>query len=238
MEIIIMSNLNNSPQNKHKTRTSIYTKLTKVPNKAAIYARVSSEEDIQNPKRQVIDLQAFASGAGLTVVRVFTEKASGTQDERPVLAECLDWCCDGNADFLLLSEISCLGRTARIIIDTVDRLTKAGVCIHFQDLNIDTLLPSGEENTYAMTLVKMLGLGAQMERSLILGRLNSGRKRAMENGVAMGRKPGYRKPREQKKKEYADVITLLKKGVSIRKTAQLCKVSPKTVQSIKKEFIK
>lgn len=206
-------------------------------NRAAIYARVSSEGDRQNTDRQVVDLQAYAAAAGLEVVRVFTEKASGARDDRPVLAECLDWCCAGNADVLLLSEISRLGRTVKIIVDSVDRLTKAGVCIHFQDMNVDTLLPSGEENTYATMLVTMLGLGAQMERSLIMGRLNSGRKHAMENGVIMGRKPGSVKTREQKEAEYKDVIKLLKKGTSIRNTAKLCGVSPKTVQSIKKEFI-
>ena len=77
-----------------------------------------------------------------------------------------------------------------------------------------------------------------MERSLIMGRLNSGRKHAMENGVVMGRKPGSVKTREQKEKEYANVIKLLKKGTSIRNTAKLCNVSPKTVQVIKNEFIK
>ena len=208
-----------------------------MPNTAAIYARVSSEGDRQNTDRQVVDLQAYAAAAGLEVVRVFTEKASGARDDRPVLAECLDWCCSGNADVLLLSEISRLGRTVKIIVDAVDRLTKAGVCIHFQDMNVDTLLPSGEENTYATMLVTMLGLGAQMERSLIMGRLNSGRKHAMENGVVMGRKPGSVKTREQKEAEYKDVIKLLKKGTSIRNTAKLCGVSPKTVQNIKKEFI-
>jgi len=206
--------------------------------KAAIYARVSSEGDRQNTDRQVVDLQAYAATAGLEVVRVFTEKASGARDDRPVLAECLDWCCAGHADILLLSEISRLGRTVKIIVDSVDRLTKAGVCIHFQDMNVDTLLPSGEENTYATMLVTMLGLGAQMERSLIMGRLNSGRKHAMENGVVMGRKPGSVKTREQKEKEYANVIKLLKKGTSIRNTAKLCNVSPKTVQAVKNEFVK
>lgn len=205
--------------------------------KAVIYARVSSEGDRQNTDRQVVDLQAYAAAVGLEVVRIFTEKASGAQDDRPVLAECLDWCCSGNADVLLLSEISRLGRTVKIIVDAVDRLTKAGVCIHFQDMNVDTLLPSGEENTYATMLVTMLGLGAQMERKLIMGRLNSGRKHAMENGVVMGRKPGSVKTREQKEAEYKDVIKLLKKGTSIRNTAKLCGVSPKTVQNIKKEFI-
>lgn len=209
-----------------------------MPNRAVIYARVSSEGDRQSTDRQVMDLQSYAASVGLDVVRVFTEKTSGAKDDRPVLAECLDWCCEGNADILLLSEISHLGRTVKIIVDAVDRLTKAGICIHFQDINVDTLLPSGEENTYTAKLVTMLGLGARMERSLIMGRLNSGRKRAIEKGVAMGRKPGYRKSKEQKEKEYADVIILLKKGFSIRKTAELCKVSPKTVQAIKKEFIK
>ena len=207
-----------------------------MPNSAVIYARVSSEGDRQSTDRQVMDLQSYAASFGLDVVRVFTENTSSAKDDRPVLAECLEWCCEGNADILLISEISCLGRTVKIIVNAVDRLTKAGVCIHFRDMNVDTLLPSGEENTYTTMLVTMLGLGAQMERSLILGRLNSGRKHAMENGVVMGRKPGYRKPREQKEKEYADVINLLKKGVSIRKTAELCKVSPKTVQNVKKEF--
>jgi len=205
--------------------------------KSVIYARVSSEGDRQNTDRQVADLLAYAQSAGLEVVRVFTEKASGARDDRPVLAECLDWCCAGNADVLLLSEISRLGRSVKVIVDSVDRLTKAGVCIHFQDTNVDTLLPSGEENTYATMLVTMLGLGAQMERSLIMGRLNSGRKHAMENGVQMGRKPGSVKSREQKEKQYADVIRLLKKGTSIRNTAKLCGVSPKTVQMVKNEFL-
>lgn len=205
--------------------------------KAVIYARVSSEGDRQSTDRQVADLQAYAAGAGFEVVRVFTEKASGANDDRPVLAECLDWCCAGNADILLLSEISRLGRSVKVIVDSVDRLTKAGVCIHFQDISVDTLLPSGEENQYATMLVTMLGLGAQMERKLILGRLNSGRKHAIENGVKMGRKTGYRKSKVQKEKEYAEVIKMLKKGISIRNTAKLCGVSPKTVQAVKKEFI-
>lgn len=205
--------------------------------RAVIYARVSSEGDRQSTGRQVADLQIYAAGAGLDLVRVFTEKASGANDDRPVLAECLDWCCGGNADVLLLSEISRLGRSVKVIVDSVDRLTKAGVCIHFKDTNIDTLLPSGEENAYATMLVTMLGLGAQMERKLIMGRLNSGRKHAIENGTVMGRKPGSVKSREQKEKEYADVIKLLKKGTSVRNTAKLCCVSPKTVQAIRNEFI-
>lgn len=206
-------------------------------NRAAIYARVSSKGDRQDTARQVADLKAYAECMKLETVRVFSEKASGADDDRPVLAECLDWCCEGNADTLLVSEIDRLGRTVKIIVDTVDRLNKASVNIHIYNFNVDTLLPSGEENPIATMLVTVLGLGAQLERSLIMGRLNSGRRRAIENGAVMGRKPGSRKSREQKEKEYADVIKLLKKGTSVRNTAKLCGISPKTVQAIKNEFI-
>ncbi|MCR4564520.1 MAG: recombinase family protein [Bacteroidales bacterium] len=204
---------------------------------AAIYARVSSEGERQSTDRQVLDLQSYARAAGLDVVLVFTEKASGARDDRPVLEECVAWCCEGNAGTLLVSEISRLGRTVKIIVDTVDRLTKAGVNIHIHDINIDTLLPSGEENLNATMLVTMLGLGAQMERKLIMGRLNSGRRHAIENGVKMGRKPGSVKSREQIEKEYAKVIRMLRQGMSVRNTAEACGVSAKTVQKVKKEFV-
>ncbi len=201
--------------------------------KAVIYACVSSGGD-----QQVADLQSYAAGVGLEVVLVFTEQVSGAQQDRPILAECLDWCCTNDADVLLVPEISHLGRTANFVAESVDRLTKAGVNIHIQDIDIDTLLPSGEGNPLAATLVAMLGLGAKMERALIMGRLNGGRQRAIENGVPMGRKFGSVKTRAQKEKEYAKVIKLLKKGTTIRNTAKLCGVSPNTVQTIKNEFIK
>lgn len=204
---------------------------------AAIYARVSSEGDRQNTGRQVEDLKAFAASAGLQVARVFTEKATGARDDRPVLAECLDWCCAGNAKTLLVSEISCLGRSVKIITETVERLTKTGVNIHVLDINMDTLTKDGKENPIADVKITVLGLGAQIERKQILGRLNSGRQNAIKNGVKMGRKPGYRKTREQKETEYAKVLRLLRSGESIRNTAKLCEISPSTVQSLKKEFI-
>lgn len=200
---------------------------------AVIYALLSSEGD-----RQVADLQSYAESAGLKVTCIFSEKPLGAGENRPVLDECLDWCCNNNADTLLVSEISRLGHTAKVIVDNIARLTKAGVNIYLQDLNINTIFPSGEENATASQMVAMLGLGAKMERRLTAERLNSGRKHAMEKGVIMGRKRGYRKTREQKEKEYAEVIRLLKKGVSIRNTAKQCGVSPKTVQAVKNEFIK
>jgi DNA invertase Pin-like site-specific DNA recombinase len=204
---------------------------------AVIYARVSSEGDRQNTDRQVADLTSYAASSGLELIRIFEEKASGARDDRPVLAECLEWCCVGNASVLLVSELSRLGRTVKIITETVERLTKAGVNIHILDINLDTLSADGKENPMADVLVTVLGLGAQIERKQILGRLNSGRKNAIEKGVRMGRKPGYRKSKEQKEEQYAKAIKLLRSGQSVRNTAKLCDISPGTALRLKKDFL-
>lgn len=84
--------------------------------------------------------------------------------------------------------------------------------------------------------ISVLGTCAEMERENIKFRLNSGRAKYIADGGKLGRKEGYRKPREQKESEYKEVIRELKRGTSIRRTAKLCDVSVSTVQRIKAEF--
>lgn len=67
-------------------------------------------------------------------------------------------------------------------------------------------------------------------------RLNSGRKLYIEKGGKLGRKVGSCKSTEQKRDEYKDIITYLKKGYAIRNIAKLTGKGISTVQRIKKEF--
>ena len=86
-------------------------------------------------------------------------------------------------------------------------------------------------------MVMVLAEMANIERSNIVYRLNSGRDSCIKNGGKLGRKPGPVKTSEQKQEEYKEVISLLKKGYAIRNIAKLGGVSTSTVQRIKKEFI-
>ena len=70
----------------------------------------------------------------------------------------------------------------------------------------------------------------------IVYRLNSGRDSYIKNGGKLGRKPGSVKTTEQKREEYKEVISLLRKGYSVRNVAKLSGVSVSTVQRIKREF--
>jgi DNA invertase Pin-like site-specific DNA recombinase len=56
------------------------------------------------------------------------------------------------------------------------------------------------------------------------------------NRWKIGQKPGSVKTSEQKREEYKEVISLLKKGYAIRNVAKLSGVSVSTIQRIKKEF--
>ena len=201
--------------------------------KAVIYARVSSTSDRQSTDRQVADLHAYAEREGLDIVKVFQEKGSGAKEDRPVLQECISFCEAQNTE-LLVSEVSRLGRTVKIIVNTIDELTKAGVCVWIQDIGLKTLDDEGKENVIAKMMLTVLGLGAEIERKSIVSRLNSGRELAKERGVRMGRPEGSKMSDKDLLAKYPEVVRKLRKGLSIREVSKICGVSSATVQKVKK----
>lgn len=205
---------------------------------AVIYARVSSTTDRQSTDRQVSDLNAYASKNDINVIKTFEEHISGAKrnEERPILCECLDYCIENKIDTLLISELSRLGRNVDEVLANVKRCKDNNLNIYFQKENLSIFQPDGTKNPFLNIFISVLGTCAEMERENIKFRLNSGRAKYIADGGKLGRKEGYRKPREQKEVEYKEVIKELKKGTSVRRTAKLCDVSISTVQRIKAEF--
>ncbi len=201
---------------------------------AVIYARVSSSGDRQSTGRQVADLRAFAEKEGIEVVGEFEEHGSGAREDRPELLRCMEFLKGGGCSTLLVSEISRLGRTVKGVVNTIDELTKAGVNVYVQDINLWTLLPDGSENPMAKVILTVLALGAELERKSIVGRLNSGRERAKEKGVKMGRPEGSKMSDKDLLAKYPEVAKKLRKGLSIREVSKICGVSSATVQRVKK----
>lgn len=205
-----------------------------------IYSRVSSQSARQSTERQVVDLERFATGRGDKVVAVFEEKVSGRKAnvDRPVLSRCLEYCIDPQnlVDMLLLSEISRLGRSTLEILKALDILHTHKVCVYIQNLNLETLRPDKTVNPLSSLVTTLLGELAAMERQGIIDRLNSGRELYIEKGGRLGRRPGSKKSLEQKREEYKEAISLLKKGYSIRNVAKLTNKSVSTILSIKKDF--
>ncbi|MDO4729338.1 MAG: recombinase family protein [Bacteroidota bacterium] len=206
-----------------------------------IYSRVSSQSARQSTERQVIDLERFASERGYTVCAVFEEKMSGRKSnmERPVLIRCLEFCTapQNKVEMLLLTEISRLGRSTLEILKALDTLHTHKICVYIQNLNLETLRPDKKINPLSSLITTLLGELAAMERQGIIDRLNSGRDLYIARGGKLGRRKGSFKTLEQKKVEYRDAISLLKKGYSIRNVSKLTGKSVSTIQIIKKEFL-
>lgn len=205
-------------------------------NTAVIYARVSSVGDRQSTDRQVEDLKRHIFLNDMDLVKVYEEKMSGAKENRPILTECVDYCISNHVNTLCVSEISRLGRSVKIVVNTIDELSKAGVNIFIQNIQLCTLNADGQPNPIAKMITAVLSSFSEIERDGIIYRLQSGRAMAKSKNVKMGRKVGSVKSVEKKQEEYAKVIKLLKNGQSIRNTAKLSEVSISTVQRVKKEF--
>lgn len=203
---------------------------------AVIYARVSSTGDRQTTERQVADLKRYIDLNEMELIKVYEEKMSGAKENRPVLTECVEFCVSNRIHTLCVSEISRLGRSTKIVVNTLDELTKAGVNVYIQNLPLCTLNENGEPNPIAKMITAVLSSFAEIERDNIKYRLNSGRELAKAKGVKMGRKVGSKKTEEQFTEQYSSVIRQLKKGQSVRNTAKLCGVSVSTVQRVKARF--
>lgn len=184
---------------------------------AVIYARVSSVSDRQDTSRQIEDLRKYANSQEIEVVATFEEHISGAKknEERQVLTDCLEYCTTNSVHYLLLSELSRLGRSTLQVLRSLERLHEAKVSVYIQNLGLYTLQPNGEVNPIASIMVTILAEMSNIERSNIVYRLNSGRTNYIAKGGKLGRKTGSIKTEERKREEYKEVIALLKKGYSV-----------------------
>ena len=191
-----------------ETRTKTKTK------KAVIYARVSSTGDRQDTGRQIKDLENYAKSQGIEIVKIYEEHISGAKkiEERQILTECLEYCKKESVNYLLLSELSRLGRSTLQVLRSLEILHEAKVSVYIQNLSLYTLQPDGKVNPIASIMVTVLAEIANIERSNIQYRLNSGRANYIANGGKLGRKKGSIKSEEKLREEYKETIALLKKA--------------------------
>ena len=205
---------------------------------AVIYARVSSTTDRQTTDRQVADLKNYAAANHLEIVKVFEEKISGAKQnkDRQVLQEALEYCKQERVDYLLSNELSRIGRNTFNVLETIKFLIDNNINLYLQKEKFTLLQDNGKPSPFAAIMLATLSTCAELERENIAFRLQSGRKQYIDKGGKLGRKEGTCKTTEQKKEEYAEVLRLLKKGISIRNIARLTDVGISTVQRLKKEF--
>jgi DNA invertase Pin-like site-specific DNA recombinase len=137
------------------------------------YARVSTQD--QNLALQLDALKAVGCE------KVFVEKASGAQRERPELKAALDYMRAG--DTLVVWKLDRLARSLKQLIETVELLD--GKDMGFRSLTeaIDTTTAGGK------LIFHIFGALAEFERSIIKERTKAGLDAARARGRTGGRPP-------------------------------------------------
>lgn len=173
------------------------------------YARVSTRE--QNLDRQMDALSAF----GVEPDRVFADKASGKDFERPAYRELLDALEPG--DVLVIKSIDRLGRNYEEILDEWRIITRVkGTAIVVLDM---PLLDTRRERDgvtgmlIADIVLQLLSYVAQVERENIRQRQAEGIAAAKARGVRFGR------PRKKRPAAYAMLRDAYLNGEVTRRAA-------------------
>lgn len=136
------------------------------------YIRVSTVE--QNIARQEVIMKK------LDVEKIFIDKISGKNMERPMLKEMMGFVRSG--DIVVVESISRFARNTRDLLELVDQLVAKGVQFVSMKEKIDTSTPSGK---FMLTVFVAV---AQLERDYILQRQKEGIAIARANGKYQGRK--------------------------------------------------
>ena len=170
--------------------------------------RVSTEE--QNPDLQLRALHR----AGCKTI--YTDKESGAFRKRVYLERCLKELKP--SDVLVVWKLDRMGRSLRDLIALLDDLKTRGVAFRSLTEAIDTAIPTGR------AMWQMVGILAELERSLIQERTQAGRAAAVVRGVKLGRKL------KLSPQQVAHACKLLDQREKMRDVARLLNVSRRTVE--------
>ena len=166
------------------------------------YIRVSSAD--QNTARQLQDIN---------LDKVFEDKCSGKDTNRPQLKICLEYLRED--DTLHVHSLDRLARNVEDLLATVRNLTERGVKVVFHKENL-TFAPDTSDNSNSMSrlMLTIMGAIAEFERNLI--------KERQKEGVVIAKAAGRYKGRPSTITDSlrAEVIQLKEIGVSVAAIAR------------------
>lgn len=134
--------------------------------------------------------------------KIFQEKVSGIDDNRPQLQECLRYVREG--DTLMITKLDRLARSTLHLCQIAKQLDDKKVTLHILDQKIDTSTSAGR------LLFNMLGVISQFETEIRAERQRDRIRQALAKGVVFG------KPQKLSKEQQKELQAKRQQGVKIR----------------------
>jgi DNA invertase Pin-like site-specific DNA recombinase len=150
--------------------------------RVAIYARVSSAHNGQNPEMQTRELEEYCYRRNWEVTGCYVDTGiSGSKESRPELDKLMADAHRRRFDAVVVWKFDRFARSVSHLLRALETFKALGV--HFVSLSeqVDTSTPTGK------MVFTVLGAVAELERSLICERVRAGIRNAKAKGRKLGR---------------------------------------------------
>jgi len=187
--------------------------------RVALYARVSTKNNGQDPRAQIELLREYAGRREWTITEEYVDEGfSGAKSDRPALHRLMNDARRRKFDVVAVWKFDRFGRSLRDLVNSLEEFKSLG--IEFVSLTeaIDT------SSTLGHVMFALIGAMAQFERELIRERVAMGMERARRQGRRIGR------PRVIVDVEI--IRRLRANGMSLRAIARKTGVSSTTVMEL------
>jgi DNA invertase Pin-like site-specific DNA recombinase len=185
---------------------------TMKPQRVALYARVSTKNNGQDPETQLIALREYAGHRGMTITDEYVDLGiSGAKDRRPELDRLMTDARRRRFDIVLVARFDRFARSTRHLVLALEEFNSLGIDFVSLNESVDTSTPMGK------MIFTVIGAVAELERSLIRERVMMGLERAKRQGKKLGR--------PQKLIDREQVATLQARDLSLRQIALELNVS-------------
>jgi DNA invertase Pin-like site-specific DNA recombinase len=150
--------------------------------KAAIYARVSTSNNGQDPMVQVRELREYCERRGWTAVGEYVDVGiSGTKEKRPELDRLMSDAHRRRFDAVVVWKFDRFARSVSHLLSALESFKAQGIEFVSFSEQMDTSTPAGK------MVFTVLGAVAELERSLIVERVKAGLRNARAKGKRLGR---------------------------------------------------
>lgn len=185
--------------------------------RVAIYARVSTSNNGQDPTMQTRELREYCARRGWIVAGEYVDIGiSGTKEKRPELDRLMTDAHRRRFDAVVVWKFDRFARSVSHLLRALETFKAQGIEFVSFSEQLDTSTPAGK------LVFTVLGAVAELERSLIVERVKAGLRNARAKGKTLGRPIKF--------VDAAQIAELRAQGRSWRKIARRLGISARTAR--------
>ena len=190
---------------------------------AIAYARVSTDDKDQNPESQFVAIRKWAAEKGITILKEYEDKRTGTNDDRMGLDAAYGFCRRSKEVTMML--VHAPDRLSRNMDDA------PAIIKDFNSLGVKIIYITREYIDVTTTEGKLMNAfesyAAQKYADGLKAKIHAGLERARAEGKTLGR------PRKTHEEVNIDILMdLIRGGQSLRQCEKVFKVSRNTLRTI------